>query len=70
MKQDGYYRNPTVKGDTLVFVCDDDLWSTSISGGRATRLTSGTGNTDAPIFSPDGKWIGFTGTEEGHPEIY
>ena len=26
MANHGYLRHPTLHGDTIVFVCDDDLW--------------------------------------------
>ena len=70
MKREGYYRNPAVWKDKLVFVADDDLWQVPLSGGKAERLTSGTGEANDPAFSPDGKWIAFTGTYEGHPEVF
>lgn len=70
MSQEGYYHNPTVHQDKLVFAADDDLWSATLSGGKAERLTAGVGESTEPVFSPDGKWIAFTGTHEGHPEVY
>lgn len=70
MKKEGYYRNPTIWKNKIVFVADDDLWGVSLDGGRAERLTSGTGEVNDPSFSPDGKWIAFTGTYEGHSEVY
>ncbi len=70
MKQDGYYRSPTLWKDKLVFTADDDLWAVPVSGGKAERLTTGMGEAKDPAFSPDGKWIAFTGTYEGHPEVY
>lgn len=70
MTKEGYYRNPTLYKDTLVFVADDDLWIVPLKGGTAERLTSGVGEANDPAFSPDGKWIAFTGTYEGHPEVY
>ena len=70
MTKEGYYRFPTLSKDTVVFVGDDDLWSVPLKGGKAERLTSGTGEASEPSFSPDGKWIIFTGNYEGPDEIY
>ena len=66
----GYYRYPTVAGDRLVFVCEDDLWSVATSGGAAARLTVSFGTCSTPHLSPDGEWIAFVSTDEGNPEIY
>lgn len=33
MAQKGYYRNPTLHADTVVFVCEDDLWTVPALGG-------------------------------------
>ncbi len=66
----GYYRQPTVFNDRVVFVSEDDLWEVSLDGGVARRLTSGKGAASYPAFSPDGTAIAFTGTEEGTPEVY
>lgn len=70
MKREGYYRNPTVWKDKIAFVADDDLWLAPLAGGKAERLTAGTGEANDPMFSPDGQWIAFTGTNEGHSEVY
>ncbi len=66
----GYYRFPTIFRDTLVFVCEDDLWQVPASGGIARRLTANPGPAGNPAFSPDGNWLAFTGYDEGDPEAY
>lgn len=66
----GYYRWPTLHGDTVVFGSEDDLWSVPLSGGRAIRLTANLGQIACPRFSPDGKWIAYIGSDEGHQEVY
>ncbi len=70
MQFEGYYRYPTIHGNTVVFVAEDDLWAVDINGGIARRLTSNLGEVSHPFFSPDGKYIAFVGREEGNPEVY
>lgn len=66
----GYYRFPTIHKETVVFVSEDDLWKVPLQGGNAERLTSNLSQITHPFISPDGKNIAFTGSDEGHPEIY
>ena len=66
----GYYRFPTISNETIVFVCEDDLWTIPISGGVARRLTSNLGATGSPQLSPDGEQLAFAGREEGPTEVY
>ena len=66
----GYYRNPTIQADTVIFVCEDDLWTVSAAGGIARRLTSNLGEITSPFLSPDGSQVAFVGRDEGQPEVY
>jgi tricorn protease len=66
----GYYSLPAIHGDTVVFVCEDDLWTVATTGGVARRLTSNLGMVGKPALSPDGQWVAFTGREEGTSEVY
>ncbi|HZU97308.1 MAG TPA: PDZ domain-containing protein, partial [Planctomycetota bacterium] len=67
---DGYYRYPVIHGDTIVFTSEDDLWTVPASGGVARRLTSGPGLASQPAISPDGKWLAWSGRDEGHTEVH
>jgi tricorn protease len=65
-----YLRQPTVHGETIVFVSDDDLWRVSIAGGTAQRLTAGLSEPATPCLSPDGRWLAFAGRDEQHSEVW
>ncbi|MGF1492801.1 MAG: hypothetical protein ACFBSC_10170 [Microcoleaceae cyanobacterium] len=69
-QQLGYYHHPTVNGDRIVFVCEDDLWQISDSTHQAIRLTANLGEISHPVFSPDGTQLAFVGEEEGNREVY
>lgn len=70
MVNTGYFRQPTIHGDTICFVCEDDLWTVPAAGGIARRLTANLGDTSHPALSPDGALLAFTSREEHHPEVY
>ncbi|MDR0536090.1 MAG: PDZ domain-containing protein [Puniceicoccales bacterium] len=63
-------RYPDIHGDSVVFVHGGDLWKASVKGGVATRLTAHPGVEIFPKFSPDGKWIAFTGQYDGDEQVY
>jgi tricorn protease len=63
-------RFPAIHGEQLVFGYAGDLFTVSAKGGLARRLTSDVGYEMFPRFSPDGKWIAFTGQYDGNTEVY
>lgn len=63
-------RFPDVFGDRVVFTYGGDLWTAAISGGTAVRLTAHPGVETYAKFSPDGKWIAFTGQYDGDEQVY
>ncbi|HJQ98381.1 MAG TPA: S41 family peptidase [Candidatus Polarisedimenticolaceae bacterium] len=63
-------RFPDVYGDQVAFCYAGDIWKASIKGGSATRLTAHPGVEVFPRFSPDGKWIAFTGQYDGDEQVY
>jgi tricorn protease len=67
---EGYLRYPDLHGDRVVFVAESDLWVAPANGGPARRLTTHVGGETFPKFSPDGKWIAFTGQYDGNADVY
>ncbi len=63
-------QQPTLNATHIVFAYGGDLWSVGRDGGAAIRLTSGPGRKTNPKFSPDGKWIAFTGRYNGNANVY
>jgi tricorn protease len=63
-------RFPDIAGDRIAFCYAGDLWTAPAGGGTASRLTTHPGLELFPKFSPDGKWIAFTGQYEGDEQAY
>jgi imidazolonepropionase-like amidohydrolase/Tol biopolymer transport system component len=66
---EGTWMSVTV-GDRIVFDLLGDLWSIPLTGGEATRLTSGVAWDCQPRFSPDGKTIAFTSDRDGNEQLW
>jgi tricorn protease len=64
----GYLRHPSLCGDTIAFVSEDDLWVVSAEGGLARRLTANLSEVSHPALSPE--WVAFTSRDEHHPEVW
>jgi len=67
---EGYYRFPSIHGDTVVFTAEGDLWRASAKGGEAQRLTTHAGMEYLAAISPDGKSVAFSAQYEGPIEVY
>ncbi|MFH1176000.1 MAG: peptidase S41, partial [Acidobacteriota bacterium] len=63
-------RFPDIHGDKVAFCYAGDIWVAPAGGGTATRLTAHPGIEVFPKFSPDGKWIAFTGQYDGDEQVY
>src|ERR1700731_2819611 len=62
-------QSPTLSKTQVVFTYGGYLWSLPRDGGDARQLTTG-GHEGDPIFSPDGKWIAFSGHYDGNTDVY
>jgi tricorn protease len=65
-----YLRYPTIRGDRIAFVADDDLWISSVDSGDAWRLGSERATIRTPKLSPDGRRLAWSSTAAGDPEIW
>ena len=63
-------REPTISATQVAFAYANDIWVVGRDGGQARRLTSFPGTESRPAFSPDGKWIAFTASYGGNPDVY
>jgi tricorn protease len=70
MAQTKLLRFPDIHGSEVVFCYAGDLWKAPDDGGTATRLTAHPGQELFPKFSPDGKYIAFTGQYDGDEQVY
>ncbi|MGH9042327.1 MAG: S41 family peptidase [Acidimicrobiia bacterium] len=64
----GYLRHPSIWGETIAFVTEDDLWVVPAEGGVARRLTANLSEVSHPALSSD--WVAFTSRDEHHPEVW
>jgi tricorn protease len=63
-------RTPTVSATHIAFAYANNIWMVERAGCMARRLTSFQGQTSNPRFSPDGKWIAFSGEYVGNTDVY
>ncbi|MFN0159311.1 MAG: PDZ domain-containing protein [Bacteroidota bacterium] len=63
-------RFPAIHGNQIVFSYAGDLYTVSASGGTARKITTDIGYEMFARFSPDGKWLAFTGQYDGNTEVF
>ena len=63
-------RMPSVSDSQIAFAYAQNIWVVPRVGGVARRVTSFPGQTANPHFSPDGKWIAFSGEYAGNQDVY
>ncbi len=63
-------RDPDVGSEHIAFTYADDIWLVPRAGGDAIRLTSSEGSESGAVFSPDGKWVAFTGEYGGNQDVF
>lgn len=67
---EGYYQQPAIYKNTIVFVAEGDIWKVSSEGGLAQRLTTHAEEERHPSISPDGRTIVYSASYEGPTEVY
>lgn len=60
----------TADGQSLVFDLLGDLYTLPVTGGEATRITSGLGFDSQPVISPDGRMIAFVSDRNGSVNLW
>jgi len=64
------FQSPALSRESIAFGYAGDLWTVAREGGRAVRLTNGVDLESAPVFSPDGNTIAFTGEYDGNTDVF
>lgn len=61
---------PAVSKTQIAFSYANDLWVANLDGSNPRRLTSAAGTETNPFFSPDGRFIAFSGNYDGNIDVY
>ena len=63
-------KQPTISAEHVAFLYAGELWVAGRDGSHPRRLTAQKGRKIAPLFSPDGQWIAFSGDYDGNLSVY
>lgn len=64
-------QSPALSQDQIAFEYGGSLWIVGRAGGDARRLVAAhPGTARAPVFSPDGRLVAFTGDFDGNQDVY
>jgi tricorn protease len=67
-----FARHPALSPDgrSLAFGYYGDIWTVSVEGGAAQRVTVHSAHDQLPAWSPDGKWLAFSSKREGNYDVF
>lgn len=57
-------------GTVVAFTYKGDIYTVSVTGGRATQITTNAAYDTTPVWSPDSKWIAFASDRLGSMDVY
>jgi tricorn protease len=63
-------QHPSLSQTQIAFDYGGEIWTVPRDGGQAQVLVVGQGQSSGPIFSPDGRWVAFTGKYDGNTDVY
>ena len=72
---EGYYSQPALHDDTIIFVSEGDLWTATLSEDitlptTAHRLTSDDGSESWPSINSQGTYVAFSAEYDGNVDIF
>ena len=70
MSTDSYLRYPHIRGDAVVFVAENDIWTVERTGGRAYRVSADQTPAASPRLSPDASMVAWTAMRDGASEVH
>jgi tricorn protease len=63
-------QHPSLSQTQIAFDYAGEIWTVARDGGQAQRIVTGQEMNSRPVFSPDGRWIAYTGRYDGNTDVY